>query len=254
MWTCYYWLSMLKYSSKSRLSEDMKLKGGKGMKKKIFNVGVIMLIATVLFGLTGCGISKENKEDPSDKKENKEETVTSNNVSVIDDNKNYFITIKGEKFNVGDKIADVSKVGLKLSSKVLEEKISKNTYMIGAGYIYNENDKEVCNMTPYNPTGDTVTVADSVIGAVEVGDYQYDEISQDILDLDIEVCGGIKLGSSYDDVKKIFGETDDVYESESLGYKKYSYKSEEVYRYYEFTVDKDGKVSKIYWKNLVYND
>ena len=235
----------------SHLSMVVKLKGGKSMKKKIFNVGVIMLLAIVLFGLTGCG---NNKEDSSDKKDNKEETATSNNVSAIDDNKNYFITIKGEKFNVGDKIADVSKVGLKQSSKVLEEKISKNTYMIGAGSIYNENDKTVCNMTPYNPTGDTITVADSVIGGVEVGDYQYDKISQDILDLDIEVCGGIKLGSSYDDVKKIFGETDDVYEAESLGYKKYTYKSEEVYRYYEFTVDKDGKVSKIYWKNLVYND
>lgn len=220
------------------------------MKKKILIIKMIAVLAIALIALTGCGTNK----DDSNQKDNEENTVTTEEVKAIDNNENYFVIINGEKFNAGDKISEVSKVGLKQSSKVLDQKVSKNTYMIGAGSLYNSNNKTVCNMTPFNPTDSTITVADAVIGGLEVGDYQYDKISDEVLALNVEVCGGIKLGSSYDDVKKVFGETDDIYTADKLGYKKYTYKSEEVYRSYEFTIDKDGKVSKIYWKNLVFND
>lgn len=221
------------------------------MKKKILSIGLIIAILGVtLFMLTGCG----NNEDNLDENNNEENSVATEKVNAIDNNDNYYVIIKGTKFNAGDKISDVSKVGLKQDSRALDEKISKNTYMIGAGRIYDSNNKSVCNLTPYNSTESTITVADSVIGGLEVGDYQYDKISDEILALDVEVAGGIKLGSSYEDVVKVFGETDNIYESDSLGYKKYNYKSEETYRSYEFTIDKDGKVSRIYWQNLVFND
>lgn len=220
------------------------------MKKKILSVLLIAILGVTLLGLTGCG----NEKETSDKKDDKENSVAEEKVNAIDNNDNYYLTIKGKKFKAGDKISDISKVELKQDSRALEEKVSKNTYMIGAGRIYNSNNKIVCNITPYNSTDSTITVADAVIGGIEVGDYQYDKISEEVLALDVEVAGGIKLGSSYEDVVKVFGETDNTYESESLGYKKYTYKSKEVYRSYEFTIDKDGKVSKIYWQNLVFND
>ena len=37
-------------------------------------------------------------------------------------------------------------------------------------------------------------------------------------------------------------------------YKVYIYKSSQTYRSYEITIDKDGKVSKIHFQNLVFND
>lgn len=220
------------------------------MKKKILSIGLIVILGVTLFGLTGCG----NNKDDSNQKSDEGNSVATEKVNAIDNNDNYYVMIKGTKFNAGDKISDVSKVGLKQDSKVLDQKVSKNTYMIGAGRIYDSNNKIVCNLTPYNSTDSAITVTDAVIGGLEVGDYQYDKISDEVLALDVEVAGGIKLGSSYEDVVKVFGETDDIYEAESLGYKKYTYKSEETYRSYEFTIDKDGKVSRIYWQNLVFND
>ena len=193
---------------------------------------------------------KDSKKD-EDKDDKKDSKKTSN---AADDNSNYIVKIKGEKYKAGDKISSLSKVGLSQDEKVLTEAVKKNTYVIGAGSIYNDSKKRVFNMTPYNNTSDEITVADAVIGGFEVGEYKYDIIAQEVLDLDIEVAGGIKLGSSLEDVKKVFGETDSTYKAESLGYTVYTYKSSEVYRSYEITVDQDGKVSKIRWQNLVFDE
>lgn len=216
--------------------------------KKVLNVTLIaMLLVTGLFAFTGCN---NNKEEGG-----KDSTPTvKEDVSAIDNNDNYFVTIKGKKFKAGDKISSLKELGLKQKDSVLEEKVKKNTYMIGAGAILNEDNKRVINLTPFNPSDDTITVAEAVIGGCEVGEYEYSKISQEVLDLNVEVAGGIKLGSTLADVEKVFGKTDTTYYAESLGYTKYTYKSKKVYRSYEFTIDKNGKVSKIYWQNLVFND
>ena len=54
-------------------------------------------------------------------------------------------------------------------------------------------------------------------------------------------------------ISKIFGEPDSEYNAEKLGYTEYTYKSEEIYRNYKFTIDKDGKLSQVNWQNLVAN-
>lgn len=64
--------------------------------------------------------------------------------------------------------------------------------MLGAGTIQNEAGKRVLNLTPYNSTSETITVADAVIGGCKVGEYEYSKIPQEVLDLDVEVGGGIK--------------------------------------------------------------
>ena len=153
----------------------------------------------------------------------------------------------------GNKIADLSKMGITPNEKVLDEKVKANTYVIGAGALYNENNKKLFNLTPFNASTEEITVKDAVIGGLEVGDVEYSKIPQEVMDLNIEVVGGIKLGASLDDIKAVLGEDYSEYKSESLGYTKYTYKSKEVYRSYEFTIDKEGKLSKIYWQNLVFN-
>lgn len=238
------------------------------MKKKILiTIAVIAVIAVLgitVFMLTGRGNSQENANQNHEEeslgateevREAEEEvSETEEVVGGTDNNDNYFVKIKGEEFKVGDKISDLSKVGLKQDPDVLTETLPGNKYMIGAGTIYDENDEDVCDITPYNPTDEDITLEDAVIGGFEVGESDYTRISEEILALDVEVVGGIKLGSSYEDMVAVFGETDDMYESEALGYKVYTYESEEVYRSYEFTVDKDGKVSKIKWQNLVFDE
>ena len=215
--------------------------------KKILNVTLVaLLLVTGLFAFTGCNNNKENGK--TDVQTAKEE------INAIDNNDNYFISIKSKKYKAGDKISSLKEIGLKQKDSVLEEKIKKNTYVIGAGAILNDAGKRVVNLTPFNPTDDTITVADAVIGGCEVGEYEYSKIPQEVLDLNVEVAGGIKLGSTLEDVEKVFGKTDTTYYAESLGYTKYTYKSKKVYRSYEFTIGKDGKVAKIYWQNLVYKE
>ena len=214
--------------------------------KRILSVALIaILLGAGLFILTGCDNNKGNGETAVT--ENKE-------VNAIDNNDNYYISVKGKKYKAGDKISTLKEIGLKQSDKVLEEKVKTHTYMIGAGAIQNDAGKRVLNLTPYNATTETITVADAVIGGCEVGEYEYSKIPQEVLDLNVEVAGGIKLGSTLEDVEKVFGKTEDTYFAEGLGYTKYTYKSSKVYRSYDFTIDKDGKVAKIYWQNLVFND
>lgn len=226
------------------------------MKKKILSVLLVILLVASVFALTGCdkesSTSTKNDVKTEENKSSKEEKKE--DVKAADDNDNYFIKIKGKKFKAGDKISSLKEVGISQDEKVLDEKVKKNTYVIGAGTLYNESKKRVLNMTPYNASDEEITVKDAVIGGLEVGEYQYDKISQEVLDLEVEVAGGIKLGSTLDDVEKVFGKTDNTYFAESLGYTTYTYKSSEVYRSYEFTIDKDGKVAKIHWQNLVFND
>ena len=119
--------------------------------------------------------------------------------------------------------------------------------------LYNEEKKVVCNMTPYNSTDSKVTVADSEIGGIKIGEYEYGKIPDYVLSLNVEFCKGLKFGSSLEDIKKIFGEPDSEYNAEKLGYTEYTYKSEEIYRNYKFTIDKDGKLSQVNWQNLVAN-
>ena len=227
------------------------------MKNKNVIIGIV--VAVIVAAVVACIFIFSNNNNntttnSNGNQENGNSSVSENkDVDAIDNNDNYYVSVKGKKFKVGDKISSLKEVGLKQQDRVLSEKVKKNTYVIGAGTIENAAGNRVISLTPYNPTNDTITVADAVIGGCDVGEYSYSKISKDVLDLDIEI-GGIKLGDSLEDVEKIYGTTDNVYTSESLGYKKYTYKSKEIYRSYEITIDKDGKVSQIYWKNLAYKD
>lgn len=207
----------------------------------------ILLVFLLVVGTTGCGSDTKKETD------SKTETTEKSTENIIDDNASYFVKINGKKFTAGDKISTVSKVDLHQDSKMVDKEVNKNTYLIGAGSIYNSDDKRVLSLTVFNASKEKITVKDAVIGGFEAGSYEYDNIEDYVLDLNLEVAGGIKFGSSLEDIEKVFGKTDNVYEATSLGYKTYTYKSKEVYRSYEFTVDKNGKVSKINWQNLVFN-
>ena len=222
------------------------------MKKKIF---AVFMICTLVLCFTGCDLFKKTETKTNDNTETKESTdKKSASKDPLNDNSSYYVIIKGTKFSVGDKLSTLSKVGLRQDSRVLEETVRSNTYLIGAGSIYDSNDKDVLSMTPYNPGSSSITVKEAVFGSIEAGSYEYGRIGQEVLDLDLEFVGGIKFGSTLEDVEKVFGTTDDVYEASSLGYKVYTYRSEKNYRNFEFTIDKDGKVSKIGFQNLVFNE
>ena len=122
--------------------------------------------------------------------------------------------------------------------------------MIGAGYIQNSDKKTVFYVTPYNTESSATKILDTHIGGFDLDESK---VKYESKLADVEVAGGIKLGSTLDDVKKVFGETTEIYEG--TNYNQYTYKSEEIYRSYVFKFSKEeGKVIGITWKNLVYND
>ena len=222
------------------------------MKNKNLIIGIIAVVVVVIIAVVGIVFTK-NKQTPitNEGKQTSEEKAEQG--KAVDNNENYFVIINGEKFKAGDKFTKLSKINLKQDSRVTSKEVGKNTYMIGGGSIYNSDNKIVCNMVPQNSTDSKVTVADSEIGGVKIGEYEYSKIPEYVLSLNVEFCGGLKLGSSFEDVKKIFGEPDSEYKAEKLGYTRYTYKSEEIYRKYEVTIDKDGKLAQVDWQNLVSN-
>ena len=215
------------------------------MKKKIFS---ILLIGILLIGVCGC----KKKDETNNNSSSKVETVTS-----IRDNSIYFVSISGKKFKAGDKLSSISKVKLSLKEKDLSQTIPKNRYLM-AKSVLNSKGVEVCSFVALNDTDSTIDYKDAVIGGFEVGDINYGRLSSDTLALNIEIVGGIKLGSSYEDLVKVFGEEDFKYEAEANeklkmpSYTTYKYSS--GYKGFEFTIDDSGKVSKIHWNNYNYNE
>ena len=220
------------------------------MKKFISILGIVAILAVSLFGFTGCGSKDEN----NDKKEEKNSTSTEEkkeSKDPINDNDSYYFIYDGKKFKAGDKISEiVNETGLALREKEKDEEVPANKYMIGAGYIQNSDKKTVFYVTPYNTESSAAKILDTHIGGFDLDESN---VKYESKLADVEVAGGIKLGSTLDDVKKVFGETTEIYEG--TNYNQYTYKSEEIYRSYVFKFSKEeGKVIGITWKNLVYND
>lgn len=217
------------------------------MKKKVLFLGLIAVIMISILSLTGCGIVKDNGN----------ENKTAEEVFSIDNNDCYFVKINGTKFVAGDKISSVSSVGLKQKEKNLNVTIPKNRYLL-AEAVVNEEGKEVCKFVPLNISDETIMDADAVIGGFEVGNYNYNKILEDTLNYDIEIYGGIKLGSSYDDMVRVFGEPDFKYEqpaNEQLKMESYTtYTYSKGYKGLKFIVDDTGKISQIEWNNYSFNN
>ena len=218
------------------------------MKKVISILGIIAILAVSLFGFSGCG----NKEKSEGKDTEKDNTVKNQEEAKepINDNDSYFFIYDGKKFNVGDKISSIEeKTDLVVREREKTEDVPANKYMIGAGYIQTADKKTSFYVTPYNTESSAVKVPDTSIGGFDLDE---DNLKYDSKLADVEIVGGLKLGSSLDDVKKVFGETEEIYEG--TNYDQYTYKSEEVYRNYEFKFSKDEKkVIEIKWKNLVFD-
>lgn len=204
----------------------------------------ISIIVCSLFLVTGC---------ETDKKQENEKTNPTGEIYTIDNNDIYYVSIDGNKFKAGDKISSVSKVNLKQKEKNLDQEIPKNRYLLSQAVIDSENN-EICKFIPLNSTDSEITVRDAVIGGFEVGDYNYSKISEKTLSHNIEVIGGIKLGSSYQDLVKVLGEENYKFEHKATellpAYTTYKYSK--GYKGYEFIIDDSGKISKINWNNYDY--
>lgn len=210
------------------------------MKKLIKMFMISMILCVGLFGLVGCGNKEKSQEQDKEQ------------INFLDDNKNYYISINGKKYYAGDKISDFEKSDFKLKESEADEKLPAKKYMIGAGNIQNSDKKTIFQATPYNITDSSIAISESVIGGIDFGGTFVNEEFLEELNLEIEVYGGITLGSTIEEVREVFGEPSHANETDD--YTAYRYGSKEAYRNYYFMFDEDGKVTSIEWQNLVFNE
>ena len=139
----------------------------------------------------------------------------------------------------------------------MEKTIPSNRYLLATSII-NDNNKEIFKVVPLNSTAETIKYSDAVFGGIELGDVNYNKISEETLSFDFEFIGGIKLGSTYEDIVKVFGEPD--FENEFKADEKYNMPAYKTYTYssgykgFKFIIDDNGKVSQIEWNDYDYNE
>ena len=218
------------------------------MQKKGLIIGIVIAIVIVLI-VVGVIVFMNLNKGESNNEAKEEESVAEEKVDFLNDNDSYFIMIDGKKYLAGDKISDLSDAGYVLRESDRDVDIPANKYMIGAGYIQTSENKNSFSVTPYNTTDSSIKVSEAVIGGITLDSYntQYDEKLAEI-----EVYGGIKLGSTMDEIKQVFGEPSSS--TEGTTSTTYRYESEETYRNYRFTFDEEGKLSGISWQNLVFEE
>lgn len=205
------------------------------MKNKILKIAICGLF---LITIVGCG----KKEDNNTQNDNNKQ------VDFINDNQSYYVSIDGKKYFAGDKIESLTEVGFHLRDREKDEEVPANKYMIGAGYMQNDENKTVFHVTPFNIESSAIKITDAIIGGFSMGDSY---TKNDERSANFEVYGGIKLGADMEEVKSIFGEPSNT--SETTNSVVYRYESSEVYRNYKFTFNKENKVTEISWQNLVFN-
>ena len=162
----------------------------------------------------------------------------------IKDNKSYYFVIDGKKYNVGDKISSLSQVNLKLSSSAGEKELQKYGYLIGRCSVLDSKNKEVLQITPYNNSESKIKASEAVIGGFNLTKYDYENFSGTI-----EICNGITIGTSLEDVKAVFGEPTKITEATAYNGPTYVYDAKSNYMEFVFAFSKEGKVERINWSN-----
>ena len=250
------------------------------MKRYLKFLVTIIVLLSILVALSGCRIKNnvqtieekirrdleetiENEEKSDDETVETEEntkTQTKQEEKTVEQkpvdktpvdiklNSSYYFVVNGKKYNVGDKISSLSESNLKLNSTGGEKELQKNGYLIGGGAVLNSEKKTVFNITPYNNGQSKVKAADTVIGGFSLDKYGYDYLSGNI-----EICNGITIGTSIDDIKTVFGEPTKTTEGTQYRGPTYTYDAKSNYMQFTFAFDKDGKVERISWQNFNLN-
>ena len=194
------------------------------------------------------GIKKDIDEKKTEIEDNAKEKTATGKVAADDDA--YFIKIDGKKFTNKSKLSDLETVGYKIDSRVADQDVAAGKYliMIGGGSLKNEEKNVSFSITPYNDGEESVKFGSAKLGQVTIEKSTFEE--KNAVFETFEFYGGIKLGSSEADLKKVFGEADSSREAKDYKdnpYTVYEYK-DKTWKKFEFTVT-DGKVTKIVWTN-----
>ncbi len=254
------------------------------MKKTITILTLIAILMASLFLMTGCGeeetrkskkddndedtsIVTRNDEDDKDEADNDEEdeekksdkdssekdkkqakTIDKTPID-IENSDSYYFVIKGVKYKAGDKISKLVEDGFTQSKTGAEKEIPANGYLIGGGAILNSDNKTVFYVTPVNVSNQKIKGSEGQIGSFSIDEYEYEKLAKDV-----EIFGGITIGTSIEDVEAVFGEPTTKTDATEYVGPTYTYTPKARYRSFTFRFDKEGKVNSIRWQNYTFND
>ena len=197
--------------------------------------------------------SDDDKKDDDKKEDDKKDDDDDDDTDDSDDaviskpytsNDAYYIKINGKKYNFNNTITEVEASGFKMHSQAKDQKVPAGGYLILiGGSRLTDGDSNGFGYTPYNDGKEKITVAEAKLGSITLTTPSSDK-AKDVIKK-ITVYGGIHIGSSLSDLKKVFGEATET-KTASYG-DTYEYK-DSTYRKYSFKV-KDGVVDEITWTN-----
>ena len=197
--------------------------------------------------------SDDDKKDDDKKDDDKKDDDYDDDTDDSDDaviskpytsNDAYYIKINGKKYNFNNTITEVEASGFKMHSQAKDQKVPAGGYLILiGGSRLTDGDSNGFGYTPYNDGKEKITVAEAKLGSITLTTPSSDK-AKDVIKK-ITVYGGIHIGSSLSDLKKVFGEATET-KTASYG-DTYEYK-DSTYRKYSFKV-KDGVVDEITWTN-----
>lgn len=133
----------------------------------------------------------------------------------------YTVQINDKVVTLPCEIADLEAAGLAMDTDYTPKDYVVNAEEYEIVYFMDENGNEIM-VDMVNGDDKAKSVAECVVGSISVTDYDLEEGG-----LAIVFPGGIQMGSALDEVLAAYGETDDVYEGDSMhmytGYDKESY-------------------------------
>lgn len=236
-------------------------------KKKLLVLSMTMLLA--LGAVCGCGDSsaddsddeweyeeradreeKKEKDDEKDRdeKDGEEDTEEADDREAADgeaeggenelleDDDIYFFVMGDWMYMAGEEVRYFEEIGYEVLNG--EQQLAAGESDSGSVALLGDNILKF-SITVYNPTDAAISRSESVIGGFKLRD----ESATDEVVRETEVYGGIRLGSSREDVEIAFGEPTSTMDD------LYVYRSSDPDKYYKFTFDENWEVIRIEWKN-----
>lgn len=192
---------------------------------------------------TEAEVSTEEENAPSEaenvaSQNDAEESAPIDN--LFDDDSIYFVVIDGQKFNVGDKVSDIAAIGYDLLGA--DNSLKAGEYDSGSMALPGDNIPQFF-LSVYNPSDATIQYSESVLGGFKISFGSSDENAPDI-----EVYGGIRIGSTRAEAEAVFGIPDKITHENS-----YSFRSSDYEKSYRISFDENDLVNMINWTNVTYN-
>lgn len=218
--------------------------------KKTPTAAIVIAALVVAGGIVAAVLLSQNKGSSSDG-EKKDGTSQEKTVKKpATDDSAYTVKINGKTFTAGDKVSALEEAGYAVRESVKNEKVPAGKYLllIGGGSVYNKEDDASISFTPYNDTEESLTIPNAKLGKITIEKSTLEK-KQAIFEK-IEFYGGIKLGSTREELIKVFGEPTEATERESYDGSKYEtieFK-DKVFKKFEFKIE-EGVVTEMEWTN-----